>query len=94
MPTFAVRYFYSAAPEYLAELRPTHREWVAQQFADGVILASGPMVDTAGALLICMHESLLELSQVLDQDPFDLAGFIGERVIEQWNPVTGPWSEK
>ncbi|MTA92505.1 MAG: hypothetical protein F2544_03865, partial [Actinobacteria bacterium] len=56
MPTFAVRYFYSAAPEYLAELRPTHREWVAQQFADGVILASGPMVDTAGALLICMHE--------------------------------------
>jgi hypothetical protein len=94
MPTFAVRYFYSAAPEYLAELRPTHREWVARQFADGFILASGPMVDSAGALLICKHESVSKLAELLDQDPFDLAGFIGERVIEEWNPVTGPWSEK
>jgi uncharacterized protein YciI len=94
MPTYSVRYFYSAAPEYLAELRPTHREWVARQFDDGFVLASGPMVDITGALLICQHESLSKLSEVLDQDPFDLAGFIGERVIEEWNPVTGPWSEK
>jgi len=92
MPTFAVRYFYSAAPEHLAELRPIHREWISSQFALGIILASGPMVDTAGALLICSQESHAELSKILDQDPFDLAGFIGERVIEQWNPVIGPWS--
>lgn len=92
MPTFAVRYFYSAAAEHLAELRPIHREWVTEQFSKGIILASGPMVDTAGALIICQHDSLSKLSEVFDQDPFDLAGFIGERVIEEWNPVVGPWS--
>lgn len=92
MPTYAVRYLYTATAEHLAEVRPIHREWLAQRLAEGSLLASGPMVDTPGALLIWQYDSLKGLAELLDQDPFDIAGCIGERVIEEWNPVFGPWS--
>ena len=92
MNTYAVTYYYTASPEALAEVRPIHREWLAERLADGSLLASGPMVDNPGALLIFKADSADELSALLDNDPFDIAGFIGERVITQWNPVFGPWS--
>lgn len=92
MPTFAVKYFYSATPEHLAEVRPIHREWLADRLAEGTLLASGPMVDSSSALLIWKFDSLKGLAELLDHDPIDIAGCIGERVIEEWNPLFGPWS--
>ncbi|MDE2592136.1 MAG: hypothetical protein KGL41_04710 [Actinomycetales bacterium] len=92
MKTFAVTYTYAASAEELSAVRPIHREWLAKQLASGALLASGPMVDMPTALLIWRAESLEELSRLLDQDPFDIAGFIGERTIAEWNPVFGPWS--
>jgi uncharacterized protein YciI len=50
------------------------------------------MVDMPGALLIWRAESLEALSTTLNADPFDIAGFIGERTIAEWNPVFGPWA--
>ena len=91
MPIYAVRYFYSATPEQLDAIRPIHREWVGQQFELGKVLASGRMADTASALLIFNYESPAALAKLLDLDPFDIAGFIGERLIEEWNPIFGPW---
>lgn len=92
MPTFAVTYHYTASPEHLAEVRPIHREWLAERLAEGTLLASGPMVDTPTALLIWKSDSVQVLAGLLDNDPFDIAGCIGERVIQEWNPVFGPWS--
>ena len=92
MNTFAVNYFYAAEPEALAEIRPIHREWLAERLAEGKLLASGPMVDTPTSLLIWRADSLQEVAAILDLDPFDIAGCIGERVIQEWNPVFGPWS--
>ena len=83
---------YAASAEDLAAVRPIHREWLAEQLEAGALLASGPMVDMPTALLIWRAESLEALSALLDQDPFDIAGFIGERTIAEWNPVFGPWS--
>ena len=92
MNTYAVNYFYVTDDETMAEVRPIHRAWLAKQLEEGTLLASGPLVDTPGALLIFKAESLETLAGLLDQDPFDQAGCIGERVINQWNPVFGPWS--
>lgn len=86
-----MNYFYSADETSLAELRPIHRAWLKVQHERGVLLASGPLVDNPGALLILKADSVEELAALLDNDPFDIAGFIGERVITQWNPVIGPW---
>jgi uncharacterized protein len=92
MNTYAVNYFYVADSDTMAEVRPIHRAWLNGQLEAGALLASGPLVDTPGALLIFKAESLEALAGLLDQDPFDQAGCIGERVINQWNPVFGPWS--
>lgn len=92
MSTFAVTYTFSAEPEEVNQIRPTHREWLAEQLAAGALLASGPMVDRPAALLIFKADSIEQLNALLDQDPYEIAGVIGERTIEAWNPVFGPFS--
>ena len=92
MSIFAVTYNYGVSEEALNEVRPIHREWLGGLLEDGVLLASGPMIDVPNALLIFRANSLEELGQLLDNDPFDVAGFIAERTITEWNPVFGPWS--
>ena len=92
MSVFAVTYHYSATPEELAGLRPTHREFTGELFGRGVLLTSGPFIDYSGALLLVKAESVEEVSALLDNDPFDVAGYIGERVILQWNPLNGPFA--
>jgi len=92
MATFAVTYTYSASSESLAEIRPIHRAYLADLLATDVLLASGPFVDAEGALLIVRADSVEAVAEILDKDPFDIAGFISERAITEWNPVFGPWS--
>jgi uncharacterized protein YciI len=89
---FAVTYLYSAEPDDLNLVRPSHRAWLTERLADGSLLASGPMVNNPTALLIWRAESVESLAALLDQDPFDIAGYIGERTITEWNPILGPWS--
>lgn len=93
MPIYVVTYGYSADPIELNQVRPDHRAWLNQQLEAGSLLASGPMVDRQAGLLIWKAESIEELNSLLDQDPFELAGMIGERSIEEWNPVFGPFKE-
>jgi uncharacterized protein YciI len=92
MPIYAVTYVYNASDEHLAEIRPLHRAWLKERFDEGKLYASGPMVDSANALLIWNAENAKDLAELLDNDPFDIAGFISERDIQEWNPVLGPWS--
>jgi uncharacterized protein YciI len=92
MPVFAVSYLYSATSDQLNEIRPIHRQWLAGLLESGQLLASGPMVDNPEALLIFAADSASDLSSLLDNDPFDIAGFIESRSVQQWNPVFGPFS--
>lgn len=92
MTVFAVTYHYGATPEELDAVRPTHRAWLSEQLAAENLMASGPMVGVPTALLIWRSNSLEELNDLLNLDPFDQAGFIAERTITEWNPVFGPWS--
>ena len=92
MAIFAVTYAYSASEAELAEIRPTHREFFKELLEQQTLLASGPMVDRPGALLIVRADSVEQVAEILDQDPFDIAGYIGERAIAEWNPIFGPWS--
>ena len=92
MPVFAVTYIYAATEDALNEIRPLHRQWLAGLLETGQLLASGPMFDNPEALLIFSFDSASELAKLLDDDPFDIAGFIGSRSIQQWNPVFGPFS--
>jgi hypothetical protein len=92
MATFAVTYTYGAPNEVLDQIRPTHRAYLSSFLEVGVLLASGPYVGVHGALLIFRAESAQAVADLLDQDPFHLAGYIAERTITEWNPIFGPWS--
>lgn len=92
MEIFAVQYYYGASPEELDAIRPIHREWLAKLLESGELLASGPMLDNPEALLIFKSESIEALGELLDNDPFEIAGFIAGRTIQRWNPVFGPFS--
>ncbi|MEY4451661.1 MAG: hypothetical protein RLZZ380_782 [Actinomycetota bacterium] len=92
MPNFAVTYQYVEDQNLVNEIRPIHREWLTAQLAAGSLLASGPMVNRPAALLIWNAESIDALSELLEHDPFAIAGAIDERTIEEWNTVFGPWS--
>lgn len=87
MPYATVTYTYQASPEAMAEIRASHREFL--QSHDGLRL-SGPFGSGEGALLI-FEADAGELETWLDDDPFWQAGFISERVVEEWLPATGPW---
>ena len=92
MSIYAVTYNFSSDPDEVNQIRPTHRVWLSEQLDNGSLLASGPMVDRPAALLIFKADSIEELNALLDQDPYEIAGVIGERTIEAWNPVFGPFS--
>lgn len=92
MSNFAVTYHYIDDTDLISAIRPTHREWLAEQLERGTLLASGPMVNRPAALLIWKADSIESLNELLDQDPFEVAGVISERTIEEWNTVFGPWS--
>lgn len=93
MSVFAVQYFFSNDEETINQIRPTHREWLADLLEKGALLASGPFVDFPGALLIFQSDSIEELGHLLDQDPYEVAGLLAERNITQWNPIFGPFSQ-
>jgi uncharacterized protein len=92
MAIFAVRYFYGGTTEQIQSIRPLHREWLNDLFEKGDLLASGPMLDSPEALLIFESVSHEALASLLDNDPFDIAGFISRREILGWQPVFGPFS--
>lgn len=92
MSNFAVTYHYVDDTDLINAIRPTHREWLAVQLERGALLASGPMVNRPAALLIWKADSIELLNELLDHDPFEIAGAITERTIEEWNTVFGPWS--
>lgn len=92
MAVFAVTYTYVDDTDAVAAIRPTHREWLGERLATGDLLASGPMIDMPTALLIWRAESTEKLADLLNHDPFDIAGLIAERTMAQWNPVFGPWA--
>jgi uncharacterized protein YciI len=93
MSVFVVTYTYGNDPIELNQIRPDHRVWLGQQFEAKSLLASGPMVDRQAGLLIWESNSIEELNALLDQDPFEIAGMIAERTIEEWNPIFGPFSK-
>lgn len=84
----AVHYAYAeGAP--LAEVRPSHREYLAALADEGVNITSGPLPGSHGALLIIRADSPEEALQILEQDPFYIEGCIAERAAEEWLPVIG-----
>ena len=88
MAIYAVQYRYIDDAEKLAEHRPAHRRYNASLLGRGLV-AGGPYVDTAGALLLYVADDRTVVDAALDGDPFWIEGCIAERSVHEWTPVTG-----
>ncbi|MCC3266431.1 YciI family protein [Arthrobacter gengyunqii] len=93
MSIFAVEYVYDADSAALRdEHRPRHRQWLSGLAEEGRVLASGPFVDGAGALLIFTAEDEADLVSLLKQDPFAAVGAISGMKTTQWSPAVGAFA--
>jgi uncharacterized protein YciI len=90
VPLFLVRYHYIDDSEALARVRPTHREWLRS--LGNTIPGSGPTKDN-GAALVFEGESADAVIELVDQDPFWVAGFVAERTVVEWTLVNGRWMD-
>lgn len=61
-------------PEKIAEIRPTHREYLAALKEQGTLFASGPFKDDSGALIIYEAETHEEAVALREADPYREAG--------------------
>ena len=86
MPIYAVTYRYADQPEVIAEHRPAHREYIASLLGEGGLIASGRTEggETPSALLLFQAESVAEVENVLDSDPFWTLRLIEKREIVEW----------
>lgn len=86
MPIYAVTYRYADQPEVIAEHRPAHREYIASLLGEGGLIASGRTEggETPSALLLFQAESVAEVENVLNPDPFWTLGLIEKREIVEW----------
>lgn len=71
----------------IAEVRPTHRVYLAGLKEKGQIAATGPFLDDYGALIIYEAATKEEAEGFLKADPFNAAGVFVNYVIRPWNPV-------
>jgi uncharacterized protein YciI len=84
---------FAAIIEYLqdkakiAEVRPTHRQYLTSLKEKGQLAAAGPFTDDSGALIIYEAPSKEEAESFLKADPFNHAGIFVRYVWRPWNPV-------
>ncbi len=84
---FAAIIEYSQDRAKIAEVRPTHRQYLASLRANGQLAASGPFTDDSGALIVYEAASLEEAEQLLRADPFHQNGIFLSWRLRPWNPV-------
>ena len=71
----------------IAEVRPVHREYLAELKAQGKLFASGPFEDDSGALIIYEADSMEDAEALLEADPFRAAGVFQTWTMKPWRQV-------
>lgn len=90
MNIYAINYNYDdATAAQRDEIRPVHVEFLKSQFEAGRLLASGPVDDGAGALLIITGEDENDALQLMDNDPYAKNNLLAERGIRKWGVFFG-----
>jgi uncharacterized protein YciI len=91
MPLYLVRYHYTDDAQAQAEVRPSHRQYLAG-LGDRLV-GSGP-TDDNGAALVFQVDSVDAVKAIVADDPFSVGGFIADWSAVEWTLVLGKWSQK
>lgn len=82
MRHFIVAINYSAAFTEIEPIVPSHRQHIQAAVDAGIILLSGPRVPRTGGMVIARAESESVIQNMIDQDPYKIAGVAEYQVIE------------
>jgi hypothetical protein len=84
---FAVIVDYDPNNPKLADVRPVHRQYLAELREKGKLAISGPFTEGGGALIVLEADSKEEAEAILQADPFTTSGVFLSHVIRPWNPI-------
>ena len=87
MALFAVTLTFTDDTERRLEVRPSHREYLAELLGRGKLHESGPFSDDTGALIVYDAADVAEVQEILSADPYTPAGIIAGVTIKEWNVV-------
>lgn len=73
----------------IAEIRPTHRQYLGELLKSGKLAISGPFVDDSGALIVYEAASAEEAEGLISNDPFSKVGVFASWKVKPWNVVMG-----
>jgi uncharacterized protein YciI len=78
---------YTTDKQKVADVRPTHREYLKGLLDRGKLFATGPFTDDSGALIIYEADSPEEAETLLQGDPFHRNGVFVSWRIRPWKTV-------
>jgi len=84
---FAAIIEYAQDKAKIAEIRPTHRLYLATLKEKGQLAVSGPFTDDSGALIVYEAASKDQAEALLKGDPFHQNGIFLRWQLRPWNPV-------
>ena len=59
-----------------------HREYLAEHYAAGDFIASGPQTPRVGGVILMKAKSRAEINSIIEQDPFNINGIADYRIVE------------
>lgn len=71
----------------IAEIRPTHRQYLTSLLEKGQLAVAGPLTDDSGALIVYEAADAAEAEKLLKADPFAENGIFVKYQLRPWNPV-------
>lgn len=90
MATYVLELAFDKDNDRRIEVRPSHREYLRQLYAEGRLVTAGPFADDTGALLIYRAGSREELDDMLEADPYTAADVVTRMAIREWVQIIPP----
>lgn len=59
-----------------------HRDFLAEHYAAGDFIASGPQTPRVGGVIMINAESRVAVDSIIAQDPFNINGIADYRIVE------------
>lgn len=83
---FIISLTYLKPAEEIDKLLAAHREYLREQYDNGMFLMSGRMVPRTGGIIIATADSRADIDAVIELDPFNEAG-AASYVITEFVPT-------
>ncbi|MBY0242106.1 MAG: YciI family protein [Burkholderiaceae bacterium] len=79
---FIISLTYLKPAEEIDALLAQHREYLREQYDNGMFLMSGRMVPRTGGVIIATADSKADIEAVIELDPFNQAGVASYTITE------------